>query len=545
MKKTKWRIKDLIDLEYFLRKDESDEDTPDRTSLSERDRDIYLNRIRPPEQTGDDLAAGGIIRAWLEQRRAMEKSETGRKRILPGEAFGEIYGLLEYGFLITGLMVGAGLAFSYLSYKGTEPLNISAYLGGFILVQILLLLLLLVMAVVRVSMRSSRRSTLGSSVVYNLIGGLITALTKRIKRSGLKTLKGSERDGLEAVFGLIRGKRKIYGSLFYWPLYILAQIFGVGFNLGLLSATFLKVLGADIAFGWQSTVQFSAGAVHELVRVIALPWSWFVPIDIAYPGLLQIEGSHMVLKDGIYHLATEDLVSWWPFLCLAVLFYGLLPRLVLLLAGLVVQKRALDRIDFGHAVCERLLSRMRTPRVNMDGYPEDAEFSEDAEHPRMNETPVIEAVPSDQRSDLKERGLIALIPDEIFDSCADEELEMIISQVIGYPITRKFRIGADEELDRGILEELSKMKMEKASPNVLILQEAWQPPIVESLRFIKDLRRILDKSSLIKVGLIGRPRPDSLFTRVKEEEWKVWHQKMKTLGDPYLGLERLMVNDGK
>ena len=35
----------------------------------------------------------------------------------------------------------------------------------------------------------------------------------------------------------------------------------------------------------------------------------------------------MVLKEGIYHLTTPDLVSWWPFLLLAVCFYGFLPRI--------------------------------------------------------------------------------------------------------------------------------------------------------------------------------------------------------------------------
>ncbi|MBW1718378.1 MAG: DUF2868 domain-containing protein [Deltaproteobacteria bacterium] len=120
--------------------------------------------------------------------------------------------------------------------------------------------------------------------------------------------------------GLVKGKRQVYGSLFYWPVFMLAQIFMIGFNLGVLAATLLKVTGADIAFGWQSTVQVSTEWVFELVRAVALPWSWFVPAEIAYPSLSRITGSHMVLKDGIYSLATEDLVSWWPFLCLAVFF---------------------------------------------------------------------------------------------------------------------------------------------------------------------------------------------------------------------------------
>ena len=135
---------------------------------------------------------------------------------------------------------------------------------------------------------------------------------------------------------------------------------------------------------------------------------------------------------------------------------------------------------------------------------------------------------------------------------------MIISKNLG-PIRRSYRIGEDEELDQVVFDELSRLREDNASPNVLILQEAWQPPIKESLLFIAGLRKVLDTSSSIRVGLIGRPRqpigrlrppigrlrPDNFFTPVKEEEWTVWHRKLKALEDPYLGLLRLVGHYGK
>ncbi|GBC60609.1 DUF2868 domain-containing protein [Desulfonema ishimotonii] len=77
-------------------------------------------------------------------------------------------------------------------------------------------------------------------------------------------------------------------------------------------------------------------------------------------------------------------------------------------------------------------------------------------------------------------------------------------------------------------------------PNVLILQEAWQPPIRETLTFIQALRKILGEQSRIEVGLIGKPGPDTIFTPVKEENWNIWTQKLNTMGDPWLRLERLV-----
>ena len=536
MKKSIWLIKDLIDLEYFLQRDEGEEDESAQKSLLKRDRYIYLNKIMPLEK-GDASTPRSVIRAWLEQRKKMEKPDAETMGVLPGEAFDEGYRLMGFGFLIVGLLSGAGLAFSFLNYRGTEPLNISSYLALFVLTQCLALLLLMGISLAR----RVRRAPFRSSIIYTLISGLMTTLIMKIKHRTFNTLTGSKRGHIEAVMGMVRGKRQIYGTLFYWPVFILAQIFGIGFNLGVLGATLMKVLGSDVAFGWQSTVQFSAQTVFKLVQAIALPWSWLVPSDFAHPTFYHVEGSHMVLKDGIYDLATRDLVSWWPFLCFAVLTYGLLPRLILLFMGIMVQKRALLGINFSHRACQRLLNRMRTPLVSTGGR------SVSPEALREDDIKAPEARRASELQDvLTGKGMIALIPDDIFEACTDDELESVISKTFGYPIQRRIRFGEDEEGDKRVLHELSSMKRgEDVATDLLILQEGWQPPIRENLLFIRDLRMASGETSMIWVGLIGRPKQGTIFTEVKEEEWDVWHQKLKALGDPYLGLERLVVNGGK
>jgi len=531
MKKSIWRIKDLIDLEYFLQRDEGEGDESAQKSLLKRDRYIYLNKIMPLEK-GDASTPRRVIRAWLNQRKRMEKPDTETMGLMPGEAFDEGYRLIVFGFLIVGLLSGAGLAFSFLNYRGTEPLNISSYLALFVLTQCLVLLFLMGISLAR----RVKRVPFRSSIIYTLISRLMTILIMKVKHRTLKTLTGSKRGGLEAVAGLIRGKRQIYGSLFYWPVFILAQIFGVGFNLGVLGATLMKVLGSDVAFGWQSTVQFSAQTVSKLVQAIALPWSWLVSADFAYPTFYQIAGSHMVLKDGIYHLATKDLVSWWPFLCFAVLTYGLLPRLILLVMGAMVQKGALLRINFSHRACQRLLNRMRTPLVSTGGR------SVSPDNLRNGDTKAAKAKASDSQDVLTGKGMIALVPDDIFETFTDDELESVVSKTFGYSIQRRLKFGEDDEGDKRVLHELSSMKRGNAAANLLILQEGWQPPIRENLLFIQDLRKASGETSMIWVGLIGRPKQGAIFTQVKEEEWDVWHQKLKALGDPYLGLERLVVN---
>lgn len=533
MKKVRWRITDLIDLEYFLQIDEAQEDDSARMAQARQDREIYLQHVQAPENEGQVLHPGRILSIWLKQRRHMAKSEKGPGQVLPGEFFEEIYRLTGYGFLIFGLISGFGLAFSFLNYRGTEPLNVSSYLGSFIVIQLFLLLLLVMMTLIR----TWRRLPLRASVIYVLVSGLIGELIVKLKGRVLKASTGMARDNLEAVIGLVKGKRQIYGKLFYWPVFLLAQVFMIGFNLGVLAATLVKVTVADIAFGWQSTVLFSAERVFQFVRAVALPWSWFVPQEIAYPSLSQIEGSHMILKDGIYHLTTEDLVSWWPFLCLAVLCYGLLPRVLLLMFGLFSRKRALDRIEFGHRACAGLLRRITTPLVSTTGHPVGGENLSANRH-SAPET----ALPGKVTTPA-ERNLIALIPDEIFEALPEDDFEKIIARTTGYPDIEKLRFGEDEAGEQGVIDKLSLKHKEAAAFDILIVQEAWQPPIKENLLFIKALRGTLGKFCRISVGLIGRSYPDRFFTPVNAADWKAWQLKLSALGDPYLDLERLVIDE--
>lgn len=117
-----------------------------------------------------------------------------------------------------------------------------------------------------------------------------------------------------------------------------------------------------MAFGWQSSLQLSAQQVADGVRLLALPWSWFLPEGMGYPSLAQVEGTQIILKDGIYHLATQDLVSWWPFLCTALVVYGLLPRLLLLMGGYIRYRHQLDALELRNPEIRWLLQRMTTPR---------------------------------------------------------------------------------------------------------------------------------------------------------------------------------------
>ncbi len=519
--KTRWQIKDIIDLEYFLRISEKEEE--ERRNTAKRERDIYLSKIKPIESKSS-LSRRDIIKIWLDAMRDREKKESGPDLILPGDAYREIYRIFTLVFMFLGISSGSGLAFSLLSYSGDAPVNVSVYFASIVLVQIFLLFFI----VFAVLVKFISKAPFKNSVLYSLVSKIMAKAAGAMIKKGMKKLSGAKRAGIEAAIGVVKSEKKIYGSVFLWPGLILIQVFGVSFNLGVISATLLKVLGTDIAFGWQSTVQFGTLAVYRFVEIIAIPWSWIIPKSLAHPSLPEIEGSHIILKNGIYDLATPDLVAWWPFLIFCVIFYGLLPRVGLLITGVALKAKTLAKLDFTHSPCERIISKMKTPVVaskgdKVAGYEhQDIDIKE-----KKHERKIWEA---------RSKDFIFLIPDDIFEECDPVAIKNMVYEKFAWKITEIIKFGADYSADLELIKKTATGK----NRNILILQEAWQPPINETIRFIRDIREITGEKMLIKIAFIGKPGPDTILTPPDDNDMKIWNRKLKILGDPYLSIERLV-----
>ncbi len=520
--KTKWQIKDIIDLEYFLHMAEKEEE--DGKDTAKRERDIYLNKIKPLYDKAS-LSNREIIKIWLDSMRKKEKEESGPDLILPGDAYKEIYRIFTLVFIFLGISSGSGLAFSLISYSGDAPVNVSVYFASIVLVQIFLL----VFIIFALLLKSINRMPFKNSLIYSFVARIMAKAAAAMIKKGTKKLSGAKRAGIEAAIGVLKGQKKIYGSVFFWPGLILIQVFGVSFNLGAISATLLKVLGTDIAFGWQSTVQFGSLAVYKFVEIIAMPWSWLIPKSLAHPSLLQIEGSHIILKNGIYHLATPDLVAWWPFLIFCVIFYGLLPRTALLLGGLIFKAKKLAGLDFTHSACDRLITKMKTPVVASKG--------NKISDPGQQDMDIEEKKEPENIWKPHTKNSLLLIPDDIFEECDRVVIKNMVLEKSGWKIAKTIKFGADYSADLDLIKKITRSNKEC---NILILQEAWQPPINENIRFIGDLRKIIGEKRLIKIIFIGTPGPDTILTPPDNNDMKIWNKKLKILGDPYLSTQRLV-----
>jgi hypothetical protein len=518
---SRWRIRDLIDLEYFLHADTAVNGLDNGAVSFPEARNIYIDRLQHLGDGGSMASRRRLIRHWLDIRRG---GETGP---LPGSIHGEISRVCLAAAAVLGLFAGISLAMALLDYSGARPLNVSVYMGWAVFSQMVILLLLLVM----VSLRAGSRTLARSSILVKLLGRMLSAAVLKARKGAAEHLDGQKREAVSAAVGLFRGRRQIYGSLFFWPVFLLTQAFAVCFNVGLLSATLVKLSGADVAFGWQSTFQVSGRAVYGLVEALAMPWRWMVPPSLAHPSLAAIEGSRIVLKEGIASLATGDLVAWWPFLCLSVLFYGLLPRLVLLVMGIFVQRHLLSRLRFDHSACNRLVRAMTSPAFSTAGAPP-ASPGEAAGEPVSSTAGKV---------DHDQGGFVALVPEDI--GGAAEGLADIAARGLSLRVTDQRTIATGDPQDPAVLDIMAEIRKDTGVSGVLVLQEAWQPPILENLNFLKQLRQRLGARAGIVVGLIGKPGRNTLFTPPRDTDVRIWKHRVDALADPYLEVERLVSHD--
>jgi hypothetical protein len=513
MPQSRWNTADLLDLEFLLQQDEGE----DMARLAARDREIFA--ALPEQEAGDAL----LLRGWLERRKLDADKDSGA---MPGSLWQELVFLCAIAAGLAGLSAGSGLAFSFLAYSGAAPVNVAAYFAVFVLLQ-LGLLLLLAASVLCGRLRGA--DFLASSLLYRLAGRLFFWLSGKCAAAGRRAsshfaaeqrLSWAARAG---SLGTFRQRR----SLLLRPLFLLAQLFGISFNVGVLAATLLKVIGSDLAFGWQTTLQVDAAAVHALTGWISLPWCW---LPESVPSLAQIDGSRLILKDGIYHLASRDLASWWPFLCLSVLCYGLLPRLLLLAAGLLRQREELAQFDPQQGRFRQLVHRMRTPLVSTAAVAAEARQGAAAGPPEESFAPESRLPPN------KELPPVAvLIPDELFAACPTADLAELLRRRAGYQLGQAVPFGT---LDKSEAEELASLKEAMAAQpdckDVVILHEAWQPPVQELLTWLAGLRRALGPQPVITLALIGRPAAENLLTPPQPEQVRIWRQKTAALGDSSL-----------
>ncbi len=529
--KLNWTYRDCLDLEYLI---ECDRDIAEE-DLHHRDRAVYLKINQQKAWEERPSAKSQLLRFWLEIRRRGDTTEKGLR--WPGRLAGEMVHLLRAVLVICLFFSGVSCGMVYFSYSGTMPVNVLPFFMIFVVLQILLVCAILSRVVWWRLLRKNTAQTL----LLALVAASVARIFRWFLKKGETTLSAKHRLALLALVGRWRMLLGLYGVLFFYPFFVAWQIAGIAFNLGLLGCSFLRISISDIAFGWQSTLQISAESLHAVVRWIAVPWAWLWGEGVGYPSLVDIMGSHIVLKEGLAHLATTSLVSWWPFLLLSVVVYGLGARFLLLIYGMVHQRRMEGKFVVERAETDRIIQRMVTPVVTTQA----ERFSDGSSHDneggmRLQELQDGSPVPAFFAGVAEKQNMDVLIPDELcigssFHGVRDQVQEAVTAR--GYHMVGLHRYQVDYEYDQALLQKLIARYEEGSVNGIILFVEAWMVPLTDFLSSLRLLREGMGGQAPLVIWLLGRAVRDDFFTDQPEKEHiDIWQNRLDSLGDSQLAI---------
>ena len=192
------------------------------------------------------------------------------------------------------IVIGVLSMLGVLSYSGAQPVNVWLMLALFCFAPLLMTLTSWV-AVFRI-----RRS--GQSLIETL-------LMRWLQRPAKGLL----------LFNFLNSL-----AVRAW-LFLQAQILGLFLQLSLMATFLIVLLFNDIAFGWASTIIHSADNLHTVLYYLTLPWQWLLPA----PSAELIQHSQYFYNAANSPANAEIMHSWWPHIFLAMVLYGLLPKITL------------------------------------------------------------------------------------------------------------------------------------------------------------------------------------------------------------------------
>lgn len=324
-------LREFLDLEYRLQGGEDSWRESAEAAGAELceelvDGDSSLLRRRLLEDRGLRLLA---LRRWKEAQRRTSPTSLGDRLARS---------LVGLGWLMTGLglLLGFGAATAALSAPSGEPINLWICLGVLVLSQMALLGFGGI-ALLWVRSRGRQRLHGGLEVLRQWVHGRL-----------------ADREASGGAGPVLAHTRRIEG----WAFFRLSQRFGACFNLGAILAFLLLLLFRELQFGW-STTPDGIGTTHVqgLVEWIAAPWAWAFPPEWV-PDADMIAATRWNPLLGHFHGSDADGRGWWPFLLMALTFWGLMPRMVLWTWSSRRLDRALSTLPWDHRRVQELFDHM-------------------------------------------------------------------------------------------------------------------------------------------------------------------------------------------
>ncbi len=442
--------------------------------------------------------------------------------------------------MLLGLCIGGGTAAAAFYYDGRHPINILPILAIFVFLPVVMLLPLLLALLPSAWVNAlPLLSSLNASRAMILTGimGMIT-----------QVLPQPYREALQEAAGRQEAYRRVYGRMQKWMLLSWSQTFTLAFVLGALLWFAYRLVVTDLAFAWSTTLQTEQsdalyGWMQRLTDTLAMPWSAFWPQ--AQPTLELIRDTHYFrLQAGILpnRAGPGALGGWWMFLMMSMVGYGLLPRLVSL-AFCIWRYRLASHWCLVHTPgAADVLDRLNNVLIETESLAEDVvpEAQNKAEAEPLG-APHDAALPTIARAVVVNWSAVPV---------TEEDVRQLLYQALALDIRQQFHAGGAQTLeeDADVISQVAKALRPNPSEaprrpeQLVVLVKAWEPPVMDMVDFLGDLRQALNDGCRIRVAPLWIPHGDTVSDGNAAVYIEQWRHKMATLGDPWLSVRTLRLD---
>lgn len=482
-------LADWLDLLALLRQDEG---APD-TELRRRDRAIGARIAADPDRPERWLVA------WVRTRRgdptasaAATAAGPARGDAVAGVRTAEAVGWSAALLGLAGLVFGSAAALGAFSFQPQGRINVVAAFGALVVLPSLLLLMALLNAL---PARLRRQLPL---VGREREGGALLQPARWM----LRLLPQSMRESLETAWARGQSWERVAAPVQRWLLLSVSQGAALAFQVGALASAFALVVFSDLSFGWSTTLSVEAETAHRVTQALSLPWGWAWPEAVPSLELIERTRFFRIAAEVEPGVSPELYGGWWPFLLASMAVYGLAPRLVFFVFARSRLRRGLVRAVVDAPDARRLLARMQAPLVETT-----AEGAE-AGDARPGADGAVES------------SLVAWPARAVVVSWAEAAEQ-------ASPAAHGERLAAGGRLTPGDDRRTAATAAERARDEglpVAVVVRGFEPPVLEIVDFLRDVRGALGEGREIVVGLVGA---DAAHRHT-------WQRRLAKVGDPWL-----------
>lgn len=499
-------------------------DLIDVTDLVTEDRDRPMHELigRDHEygQSRDFTGKSSIrdIRSWINFRRnEVQNGELDKQTTGKGEQFAGTRALLTTVLVVLGIIFGWLAALALLRYDGSQPVNIMWLILVFVIAQLALVgLFLITLLPSRITTRLPLISNLCASIEAASPGNMVIAL--------VRLLPQRHRIAVDRLLGSTQRNSHRFGSVARWLVLCWSQLFSLAFMVGAIAGSFILIVFTDLSFGWGTTlIESGSTSFYKLVSALSWPWSGFV--EAAVPGQSLVESTRFRLSTSttgevpLMGSSAQDIgQSWWPFLIMAMITYGLLPRMFTAYLANRRLKQEITGALLAQPGVSEVLDRMTARRVATQS-PTPETPTQQLDHHEL--APAEGAILAGNAAVINWSNV----------PLSDDAMATYVQHSLLTNVLSVEAAGGSQSIEQDF-QLVESVGLLDGAPTIVIVVKSWETPMLEFLDFLRDIRSAIGVQPTIVVLAIAAE--NNTVVVADSQHLKIWEERLQTIGDAKL-----------